>query len=82
MLMSRRENILLIYTQAKYFEDEVHPEVKHTKAGLLCMASAGENMNTSQFYITMRGEDLEVRARMDGSTDGSMDQWIDGWMDR
>jgi cyclophilin family peptidyl-prolyl cis-trans isomerase len=38
----------------------VHPELKHTKAGLLCMASAGENMNTSQFYITMRGEDLEV----------------------
>ena len=46
--------------QAKYFEDEVRPDMKHTKPGLLCMASAGENMNTSQFYITMRGEDLEV----------------------
>lgn len=48
--------------QAKYFEDEVRPDMKHTKPGLLCMASAGENMNTSQFYITMRGEDLEVGA--------------------
>lgn len=37
--------------------------MKHTKPGLLCMAAAGENMNTSQFYITMRGEDLEVGAR-------------------
>ena len=46
-------------TQAKFFEDEVRPDLKHTKPGLLCMASGGENMNTSQFYITMRGEDLE-----------------------
>lgn len=48
-------------TQAKYFEDEIRlPDLKHNKAGLLCMASAGENLNTSQFYITMRGEDMEV----------------------
>jgi cyclophilin family peptidyl-prolyl cis-trans isomerase len=48
-------------SQARCFEDEIRlPGTKHNKAGLVCMASSGENQNASQFYITMRGEDMEV----------------------
>eukprot|EP00624_Nannochloropsis_granulata_P001981 evm.model.NODE_1941_length_7655_cov_17.332071.2 len=51
---------LLYGEQAKFFEDEIRlPQLKHNRPGLVCMASGGENQNTSQFYITMRSEDLE-----------------------
>lgn len=36
----------------KTFQDEVNPEVKFDKAGLLAMANAGPNSNASQFFIT------------------------------
>ncbi|KAJ0715871.1 putative peptidylprolyl isomerase [Helianthus annuus] len=44
--------------QARFFQDEIHLDLKHAKKGTIAMASAGENLNASQFYITLR-DDLD-----------------------
>ncbi|KAI6687939.1 hypothetical protein NL676_024767 [Syzygium grande] len=44
--------------QASFFVDEIHLDLKHSKTGAVAMASAGENLNASPFYFTLR-DDLD-----------------------
>jgi len=36
--------------QARFFSDEIHIDLKHSKTGTVAMASAGENLNASQVW--------------------------------
>ncbi|XP_041462918.1 peptidyl-prolyl cis-trans isomerase-like 4 isoform X2 [Lytechinus variegatus] len=44
--------------QAKYFEMENNPRIKHKKKGAVSMVNNGENMHGSQFFFTL-AEDLD-----------------------
>ncbi|CAD7700508.1 unnamed protein product [Ostreobium quekettii] len=44
--------------QARFFEDEIRPQLKHKRKGTVAMANAGKNTNASQFYIST-GKDLD-----------------------
>lgn len=37
--------------QARFFTDEIHLDLKHSKMGTIAMASAGENLNASQVVM-------------------------------
>ncbi|ESP02173.1 hypothetical protein LOTGIDRAFT_64187, partial [Lottia gigantea] len=49
----------LIYgEQARYFEMETNPRIKHKKQGLISMVNNGDGMHGSQFFITL-GDNLD-----------------------
>ncbi|KAL3838317.1 hypothetical protein ACJIZ3_022908 [Penstemon smallii] len=52
-------NKFLYGDQARFFGDEIHSDVKHSKIGTLAMANAGKHLNASQFYITLRDGHLD-----------------------
>jgi len=39
--------------QARFFEGDILPKIKHSSKGTLSMASAGDNMFGSQFFVTL-----------------------------
>ena len=43
---------MLYGEQARFFEDEIRPHIRHKRKGLLGMAGGGRDMNASQFYFT------------------------------
>jgi peptidyl-prolyl cis-trans isomerase-like 4 len=49
---------IILGQEARYYEAERMPKIKHDKAGLLSMVNCGDNMLASQFFITL-GSDLQ-----------------------
>ena len=56
---STSTNELLYGEQAKYFDDEIFPDLKHNKYGLVSTSNKSPNMNNSEFFITLTNENLE-----------------------
>ena len=49
--------------QAKYFDDEIHRRLRHSKAGCVSMASSRQGANGSQFFITVADEQTHLDDR-------------------
>ena len=45
-------------SRSKYFDDEIHHDMKHDKFGLLSTNNNGPNMNTSDFFITLSNTNI------------------------
>lgn len=52
-------NGLLFGEQARFFDDEIRPRLKHSKRGIVGMASARPNQNGSEFYIQLSSFPLD-----------------------
>lgn len=39
--------------QARFFEREIRPHMKHTRRGTVSMVTSGKDLNASQFFITL-----------------------------
>ena len=51
-LLPLSSNFRFLYgDQARFFNDEIHLDLKHSKTGTVAMASAGENLNASQVLL-------------------------------
>ena len=43
---------VLFGEQARFFDGEIKPHLRHKRKGMLGMAAGGKNLNASQFYLT------------------------------
>jgi peptidyl-prolyl cis-trans isomerase-like 4 len=42
----------------RYFQDEIHPQLRHNKLGIISTANLGPNLNTSTFFIQLTDRNL------------------------